>query len=172
MMRRSNTSLCAAFFQAEEARGASRFEFGWPACQCLALLFEGAVANVGGLIWCDLQRDEVTRSCGGLRGLSARFLHASISISRSAPLAIKRARRLSHARMESFATPHGKKTVRLFMNDLIGLQDRSVHFATAVAFSLFETLLELAQALLQASMGQQDLDNWSKLEWTVAPDCN
>jgi hypothetical protein len=50
--------------------------------------------------------------------------------------------------------------------------NRSGHFATAVAFSLFETLLELAQALLQASIGKQDLDNGSKFWWPVAPDCN
>ena len=31
------------------------------------------------------------------------------------------------------------------------------------SFSLFESLLELAQALLQASIGQQDLDNRSEL---------
>ena len=77
----------------------------------------------------------------------------------------------SHARMESFAAPPVRKTVRLFMNCL-GAQDRSGHFATAVAFSLFETLLELAQALLQASIGQQDLDNGSKLAWTATADCN
>jgi hypothetical protein len=58
------------------------------------------------------------------------------------------------------------------MNCLIGVQDLSGRFATAVAFSLFETLLELAQALLQASICQQDLDNGSNLGWTAAPDCN
>ncbi|HEX3497301.1 MAG TPA: hypothetical protein VHT02_09070, partial [Methylocella sp.] len=68
-------------------------------------------------------------------------------------------------------SPH-QKNVRSFMNSLIGMQDRSGHFATAVAFSLFETLAHLAQALLQASTGQQDRDNVTKLAWTAAPNCN
>jgi hypothetical protein len=58
------------------------------------------------------------------------------------------------------------------MNSLIGIKDQSSHFATAVAFSLFETLAHLAQALLQASIGQHDLDNVSKLAWMAAPNCN
>jgi hypothetical protein len=62
----------------------------------------------------------------------------------------------SHARMESFAAPPVRKTVRLF-------------FATAAAVSLFETLLELAHALLRTPIGQQDLDNAGKL---AAPDCH
>jgi hypothetical protein len=47
---------------------------------------------------------------------------------------------------------------------------RSGHFATAIAFSLLEGLLALVHALLQASIGQQDLDNRSKLAWATAPD--
>ena len=87
-------------------------------------------------------------------------------------LAITRARRLFLYPHRMFrGSPPSRKNVRLFMNCL-GAQDRSGHFATAVAFSLFETLLELAQALLQASIGQQDLDNGSKLAWTATADCN
>jgi hypothetical protein len=101
---------------------------------------------------------------------------AASGLSRAAPRGIQR---LAITRAPSFLIPAqnvsrlppSRKNVRLFMNCL-GAQDRSGHFATAVAFSLFETLLELAQALLQASIGQQDLDNGSKLAWTATADCN
>ena len=49
------------------------------------------------------------------------------------------------------------------MNSLKGVQDQSGHFATAVAFSLLEGLLELVQVFLQGPIGQQDLDNRSDL---------
>jgi hypothetical protein len=55
-----------------------------------------------------------------------------------------------------------KKTVRLFMNGLIGLQDRSGRFATAVAFSLFESLLEVAQAYSKLLLASKT--------WTVGAD--
>jgi hypothetical protein len=73
---------------------------------------------------------------------------------------------------EIHARPQFNKNMRLLMDCLIVVQDRSGHFATAVAFSPFETLADLAQASLQAFIGQQDLDNVTKLAWTAARDCN
>ena len=129
------------------------------------------------MFWRDLQRDEVTPSCGevndlikGPLGEVSQAIDLADGFFALTPAKPRTTPRRFSCPFDALTGPHGhvKKNVRLY----ILRPDQSGHFATAVAFSLFETVLELAQALLQASMGQQDLDNGSKLAWMVAPDCN
>jgi hypothetical protein len=96
---------------------------------------------------------------------------------RATPLAFPRShdptcgRHQSPARVESFAIPHIKKMC--FIDEQLNRDKGSEWpFCNSGVFSLFETLAHLAQALLQASTGQQDRDNVTKLAWTAAPNCN
>ncbi len=219
-MRRSNTSLCAASFQAEENQGSISLRkrvAGLPMSCCAVSRCAGAEAVeiwFGAISSGTRLPDHAKRS---MVNVSTRFRQPPVLRSAicadaskaqsniaaiSAPhrragrstvwVLIRQLRAIPHggsveprshstcgsisqalpnARVNSLGAPPPIRDSQL-KKMCAHLHLRSGHFATVVAFSLFQTSMELAQALLQASIGQQGLDNGSKLGWTAAPNCN